>query len=75
MEGEPKIIDLEKMATTRLENIIDVGLTASAMIRLFERGTKEKKLRGRTIKTVKEMLKAKSELELSNLNLAQVVKS
>jgi len=75
VEGEPKIIDLEKMATTRLENIIDVGLTASAMIRLFERGTKEKKLRGRTIKTVKEMFKAKSELELSNLNLAQVVKS
>jgi len=65
---EPKIVDLEAMARIRLENIVDVGLTASAMIRLFKQGTKEKKLRGHTIKAVKEAFEVKSELEFQKIH-------
>ena len=70
MESEREIVDLETVATTRLENIIDVGLTASAMIRLFERGTKEKKLRGPIIKTIKKIFEAKSEAEFKRIHSA-----
>jgi len=70
MESKPKIIDPETVASIRLKNIIDVGLTASAMIRLFEQGTKEKKLRGPILKTVAKIFEAKSEAEFKRIHSA-----
>lgn len=67
MESASEIINLNKIERIRFENIVDVGLTASAMVRLFKRGTKEK-IRGRTVKTVRKMLKAKSKLEYQGMH-------
>jgi hypothetical protein len=39
MKDQPKLNDPEKI---RLRNIIDMGLAFSAMIRLFDNGSKEK---------------------------------
>ena len=68
MEGKPKTIDLDIMKRIRFENIVDVGLTASAMIRLFSAGTKKGKLRPFLIETVEEVLEAKSEPEFRKIH-------
>lgn len=63
MERKVKRIDTNKIDRIRFENIIDIGLTTSAMIRLFSKGTKESKLRCHTTETVEQVLKAESESE------------
>lgn len=63
MERKVKRIDTNKIDRIRFENIIDIGLTASAMIRLFSKGTKESKLRCRITETVEQIFKAESESE------------
>ena len=63
MEREHRRIDSATIERIRFENIIDVGLTASAMIRLFARGTKESKLRSRMVEAVEQVLDAESEPE------------
>lgn len=63
MERKVKYIDTNKIDRIRFKNIIDIGLTASAMIRLFSKGTKESKLRCRTTETVEQILKVESEPE------------
>ena len=63
MERKVKHIDTNEINRIRFKNIIDVGLTASAMIRLFSKGTKESKLRCRTTETVEQVFKAKSEAD------------
>ena len=68
MESKPKVVDPETIASIRLKNIIDVGLTASAMIRLFEHGTKEKKLRGPILETIAKIFEAKSEAEFKRIH-------
>lgn len=68
MEREHKRIDPDTIERTRFENIVDVGLTASAMTRLFAKGTKESKLGPRIIQAVKQILKAKSELEFNTIH-------
>jgi hypothetical protein len=70
MKNKPKIVDPETIASIRLKNIIDVGLTASAMIRLFEQDTKEKKLRGPILKTILKIFEAKSEAEFKRIHSA-----
>jgi len=70
MESKPNVVAPEILAEIRLENIIDVGLTASAMIRLFEKGTKEKKLRRPIRKTIVKMFEAKSEAEFKRIHSA-----
>ena len=70
MESKPKIVDPDTIASIRLKNIIDVGLTASAMIRLFEQGTKEKKLRGPILKTILKIFEAKSKAEFKRIHSA-----
>ena len=63
MDREYKRIDPNTMKRIRFENIVDVGLTASAMIRLFAKGTKEGKLRPRTVEALEQIFKAESEQE------------
>lgn len=63
MERKVKCIDKNMIDRIRFENIIDVGLTSSAMVRLFSKCTKGSKLRCRTTETVEQILKAESELE------------
>ena len=68
MEREHEHIAPNIMERIRFKNIVDVGLTASAMIRLFAKGTKENKLRLCTYETVDKILKAKSEPEFSRIH-------
>lgn len=68
MGREHKRIAPNTIKRIRFENIVDVGLTASAMIRLFAKGTKESKLGPRTVKAVKQILKAKSEPEFNTIH-------
>ena len=42
MRNKPEVIAPEKLREIRLHNIIDMGLTFSAMIRLFRKDTKGK---------------------------------
>ena len=58
----PTVIDPEKIREIRLYNIIDMGLTFSAMMRLYDQGTKGK-LRARMITTAKEVFEARSQEE------------
>jgi hypothetical protein len=51
----------------RLHNIVDMGLTFSAMIRLFEKGSKEI-VRNEVLARLKSVFKAKSEKELTNIH-------
>lgn len=67
MKKASGIIDLNEIEKFRYENIVDVGLTASAMVRLFKQGTKEK-IRGHTVKAIKKMLGATSELEYQRVH-------
>lgn len=53
--------ELEKI---KLHNIVDMGLTFSAMIRLFEKGSK-KKFRRRILDEVKNVFEAESEKDYS----------
>ena len=68
MKREVKRIDTSRIDRIRFENIIDVGLTASAMIRLFSKGTKESKLRCRTTETVEQVLKVESEADFREIH-------
>jgi hypothetical protein len=52
----------------RLRNIIDVGLTASAMIRLFKKRTKEEKLRKRVYDDLKRIFAAKSREDFDKIH-------
>jgi len=52
----------DKAEEARLNNIIDMGLTFSVMVRLYKKGTKGI-LRGRLTTVVKEVFEAKSEDE------------
>ena len=68
MEKKDKRVDANKIEGIRFKNIIDVGLTASAMIRLFSKGTKESKLRYRITEAVEKILKVESELEFREIH-------
>ena len=68
MKRKHKRIDSKTIEKIRLENIADVGLTASAMIRLFAKGTKESKLGPRTVRAVKQILKTGSEPEFNTIH-------
>lgn len=67
MGNKPEVIAPEKLRGIRLYNIIDMGLTFSAMIRLFKKDTKGK-LRKRVLDTVKRMFDAKSEEEFRGIH-------
>lgn len=67
MGNKPEVIAPEKLREIRLHNIIDMGLTFSAMIRLFEKYTKAK-LRERMLDTVKKIFDVKSEEEFRGIH-------
>jgi len=60
-------LELNEPQETRLHNIIDMGLGFSAMIRLFDKGTK-RKLRKSMITTAKKVFMAKSEKEFKTVH-------
>ena len=61
------LISRKQLDEATLNNIIDMGLTFSAMIRLFDEDTK-KKLHERLIKTAKSIFGAKSEEEFRKIH-------
>lgn len=64
MESLP---DLNEDEEIKLRNIVDMGLTFSAMIRLFEKGSKDK-LREKILVEVRNVFKAKSEDDYVNIH-------
>ena len=64
---ESHMKDQFELKEIRLHNIIDMGLTFSAMIRLFEKGSK-KKLRKQILAEAKNVFEAKSEEDFNNIH-------
>ena len=62
-----RVISRKEMGKATLNNIIDMSLTFSAMIRLFKNDMKKKLHKGLT-KTVKDVCKAKSEEEFRKIH-------
>lgn len=67
MEKTSALISRKQLDEATLNNIIDMGLTFSAMIRLFDKDTK-KKLHERLIKTANSIFRAKSEEEFKKIH-------
>jgi len=67
MKDESKLIVPQEIGEIKLQNIVDMGLTFAAMIRLFNKETKRKLVK-RLITTVKEAFEAKSEEEFRRIH-------